>query len=149
MNDQISAGMLQDITPAWMPKRRLAHHLPPGALAVYAENGKNYGVPWAHGMVAYLVHKDLFTKAGITSVPTTWTDFLADVKALKTAAINPHLPGRKRQLDRHAHLVLPSPPAFADSAKFLLPRTARAAPLTIRASFRPVPDLKQLTSAAL
>jgi raffinose/stachyose/melibiose transport system substrate-binding protein len=96
MNDQISAGMLQDITPAldansgaWRTT------FAPGALAVYAENGKNYGVPWDMGMVGIWYNKDLFTKAGITSVPTTWTDFLADVKALKTAGITPISLGEK------------------------------------------------------
>jgi raffinose/stachyose/melibiose transport system substrate-binding protein len=96
MNDQITAGMLQDITPAldansgaWRAT------FAPGALAVYAQDGKNYGVPWDMGMVGIWYNKDLFTKAGITSVPTTWTDFLADVKTLKTAGITPISLGEK------------------------------------------------------
>jgi raffinose/stachyose/melibiose transport system substrate-binding protein len=96
MNDQITAGMLQDITPAldanggaWRAS------FAPGALAVYAENGKNYGVPWDMGMVGWWYNKDLFTKAGITSVPTTWDDLLADVKTLKAAGITPISLGEK------------------------------------------------------
>jgi raffinose/stachyose/melibiose transport system substrate-binding protein len=96
MNDQITAGMLQDITPAldanggaWRTS------FAPGALAVYAENGKNYGVPWDMGMVGWWYNKDLFTKAGITSVPTTWDDLLADVKTLKAAGITPISLGEK------------------------------------------------------
>jgi raffinose/stachyose/melibiose transport system substrate-binding protein len=96
MNDQIAAGMLQDITPeldanggAWRAT------FAPGALAVYAQNGKNYGVPWDMGMVGWWYNKDLFTKAGITSVPTTWDDFLADVKTLKAAGITPISLGEK------------------------------------------------------
>ena len=96
MNDQIAAGMLQDITPeldanggAWR------NTFAPGALAVYALDGKNYGVPWDMGMVGWWYNKDLFTKAGITSVPTTWTDFLTDVKTIKAAGITPISLGEK------------------------------------------------------
>ena len=96
MNDQIAAGMLQDITPeldanggAWRAT------FAPGALAVYAENNKNYGVPWDMGMVGWWYNKDLFTKAGITSVPTTWDDLLTDVKTLKAAGITPVSLGEK------------------------------------------------------
>ena len=96
MNDQITAGMLQDITPAldansgaWRAT------FAPGALAVYAENGKNYGVPWDMGMVGWWYNKDLFTKAGITSVPATWDDLLTDVKTLKAAGITPISLGEK------------------------------------------------------
>jgi raffinose/stachyose/melibiose transport system substrate-binding protein len=96
MNDQISAGMLQDITSAldanggaWRAS------FAPGALAVYAENNKNYGVPWDMGMVGWWYNKDLFTKAGITSVPGTWDDLLADVKTLKAAGITPISLGEK------------------------------------------------------
>jgi raffinose/stachyose/melibiose transport system substrate-binding protein len=94
MNDQIAAGMLKDITSsldasggAWR------NSFAPGALAVYALNGKNYGVPWDMGEVSWWYNKDLFTKAGITSVPTTWTDLLADVKTIKAAGITPISPG--------------------------------------------------------
>ena len=90
MNAQITAGLLKDITPdldanggAWR------NTFAPGALAVYSYQGKNYGVPWDMGMVGWWYNKDLFTKAGISAPPTTWTDFLADVKTLKAAGITP------------------------------------------------------------
>jgi raffinose/stachyose/melibiose transport system substrate-binding protein len=41
------------------------------------------------GMVGWWYNKDLFAKAGITKTPTTWTEFLDDVKALKAAGITP------------------------------------------------------------
>src|SRR5512139_3368529 len=66
MNDQANAGMLQDITSyldadgsAWR------NSFAPGALAVYALDGKNYGVPWDMGMVGWWYNKDLFTQANI------------------------------------------------------------------------------------
>ena len=96
MNDQVKAGMLQDIT-AYLDADNGAwrNTFAPGALAVYALNGKNYGVPWDMGMVGWWYNKDLFTKAGITQPPTTWADLLTDVKALKTAGITPISLGEK------------------------------------------------------
>ena len=96
MNDQIAAGMLQDITPALdADGGAWRNTFAPGALAVYALDGKNYGVPWDMGEVAWWYNKDLFAKAGITSVPTTWTELLADVKTLKAAGITPISLGEK------------------------------------------------------
>ncbi len=90
MNSQIAAGLLKDITPdldanggAWR------NTFGAGPLSVYADQGKNYGVPWDMGMVGWWYNKDLFTKAGIANPPTTWTEFLADVKTLKAAGITP------------------------------------------------------------
>jgi raffinose/stachyose/melibiose transport system substrate-binding protein len=96
MNDQINAGLLQDITSyldagggAWRTS------FAPGALAVYALDGKNYGVPWDMGMVGWWYNKDLFAKANIAQPPATWTDLIADVKALKAAGITPISLGEK------------------------------------------------------
>src|ERR1700690_1461345 len=90
MNSQIAAGLLKDITPdldanggAWRNSFGAA------PLSVYALNGKNYGVPWDMGMVGWWYNKDLFAKAKIANPPTTWTEFLADVKTLKAAGITP------------------------------------------------------------
>jgi len=96
MNEQVDAGMLQDITSyldadggAWR------NTFAPGALAVFAKDGKNYGVPWDMGMVSWWYNKDLFAKANIANPPTTWTELLADVKALKAAGITPISLGEK------------------------------------------------------
>lgn len=90
LKEQIDAGLLKDITPdldadggAWRDT------FAPGALAVFASDGKNYGVPWDMGMVGWWYNKDLFEQAGITSTPATWTEFLADVQTLKDAGITP------------------------------------------------------------
>ena len=96
MNDQIAAGMLQDITPALDANGGAwRNSFAPGALAVYAENGKNYGVPWDMGMVGWWYNKDLFAKAKIANPPATWTELLADVKTLKAAGITPISLGEK------------------------------------------------------
>jgi raffinose/stachyose/melibiose transport system substrate-binding protein len=96
MNDQANAGMLKDITPslnadggAW------GSTFAPGALAVYALEGKNYGVPWDMGMVGWWYNKDLFTQGGVANPPTTWTELLDDVNTLKGAGITPISLGEK------------------------------------------------------
>jgi len=96
MNDQINASMLLDITSyldanggAWR------NSFAPGALAVYALNGKNYGVPWDMGMVGWWYNKDLFAQAKIAQPPATWTELIADVNALKAVGITPISLGEK------------------------------------------------------
>ncbi len=90
MNEYANAGLLKDITAdldadggAWR------NTFAPGALGVYAYKGKNYGVPWDMGMIGFWYNKDLFAQAGIDAPPTTWSEFLDDVKALKAAGITP------------------------------------------------------------
>jgi len=41
------------------------------------------------GAVGFWYNKDLFAQAGIEATPTTWTEFLDDVKKLKAAGITP------------------------------------------------------------
>ena len=90
MNDYANAGLLQDITPALdADGGAWRNTFATGALGVYAYKGKNYGVPWDMGMIGFWYNKELFAKAGIDSPPTTWTEFLDDVKALKAAGITP------------------------------------------------------------
>lgn len=61
----------------------------PAAVDLYGQNGEYYGVPWDWGAVGMFYNKALFAKAGIESVPTTWSEFLADVQILKDAGITP------------------------------------------------------------
>ena len=90
MNEYAKAGLLKDISAdldadggAWRDT------FASGALGVYSYLGKNYGVPWDMGMIGFWYNKELFAQAGITTPPTTWTEFLDDVKALKAAGITP------------------------------------------------------------
>ena len=96
MNDQINAGLLLDITSyldadggTWR------NSFAPGALAVYALDGENYGVPWDMGMVGWWYNKDLFAQANIDQPPTTWAELLDDVNTLKAAGITPIALGEK------------------------------------------------------
>lgn len=90
MNEYIAAGMMKDITAdldadggAWR------NTFSPGALGVYAFEGKNYGVPWDMGMVGFWYNKDLFSQAGIDAPPATWDELLDAVTKLKAAGITP------------------------------------------------------------
>jgi len=92
MAEQVDAGLLKDITAdvaSWKDT------INPGALGLYAQDGKQYGVPFDLGMVGFWYNKDQFTQAGITAPPTTWDEFLTDVGKLKTAGITPIALGGK------------------------------------------------------
>ncbi len=86
MAAQADAGMLQDITASIADWKDTIN---PGALSIYSYNGVQYGVPWDMGMIGFWYNKDLFAQAGISAPPTTWDEYLADVKALKAAGIAP------------------------------------------------------------
>ncbi len=94
MNEYAKAGMLKDIT-ADLAVDGWGDTFAPGALGLYSFEGKNYGVPRDMGMVGFWYNKALFTQAGIATPPTTWTEFLADVKLLKAAGITPIALGGK------------------------------------------------------
>jgi multiple sugar transport system substrate-binding protein len=48
------------------------------AWALAGENGAQYGYPQDTGPMALFYNKKIFTQAGITTPPATWTDFAAD-----------------------------------------------------------------------
>ncbi len=90
MNEYANAGLLRDITPELDANGgEWRNSFSPGALGVYATEGKNFGVPWDMGMVGFWYNKDLFAEAGIDAPPTTWSEFLTDVQTLKDAGITP------------------------------------------------------------
>jgi len=64
----------------------------PAALAQATLNGKVYGQEiWDiySGYWVIVYNKDIFQKAGITSVPATYNDFVADCAKIKALGINP------------------------------------------------------------
>lgn len=52
-------------------------------------NGSTVAIPDDQSSALIYYRKDLFAKAGITSFPTTWTQFWADAKALQAKGITP------------------------------------------------------------
>jgi ABC-type glycerol-3-phosphate transport system substrate-binding protein len=53
-----------------------------GNLANDTVSGQNFAVPWFGGVRGIWYRKDQFTKAGISSPPTTWAQLTADAKLL-------------------------------------------------------------------
>jgi len=86
MAAQADAGLLKDITADIADWKDTIN---PGAMSIYAYNGKQYGVPWDMGMIGFWYNKALFEKAGITAPPATWDEYLAAVEKLKAAGIDP------------------------------------------------------------
>jgi len=86
MADQAEAGLLKDITADIADWKDTIN---PGAMSIYAYNGKQYGVPWDMGMIGFWYNKALFEQAGITAPPATWEEYLAAVQKLKDAGIQP------------------------------------------------------------
>jgi N,N'-diacetylchitobiose transport system substrate-binding protein len=54
----------------------------PGNLQNDTVGASNFAVPWFGGVRGIWYRKDQFTKAGITSPPTTWAQLVADAKLL-------------------------------------------------------------------
>jgi raffinose/stachyose/melibiose transport system substrate-binding protein len=98
------AGLVQDLTAA-MQTDGGGDSISPGALSLYTVDGKVYGVPWNAGTIGFWYNKDLFKQAGITAPPTTWTEFLDDVKKLKAAGITPIVLGEKDKWPGHFYWV--------------------------------------------
>jgi raffinose/stachyose/melibiose transport system substrate-binding protein len=88
---QVPSGKLTDLTPytsSWISQLGVAAN-------AWQVNGKQYGVPYDLHTVGFWYRKDLFTKAGIASPPTTMTELNADVAKLKAAHITPIAVGSK------------------------------------------------------
>jgi raffinose/stachyose/melibiose transport system substrate-binding protein len=81
------SGYLQDISPsmteAW------SSTFVPSVLESYNLNGRQYGVPRSFSLIGIWYNKTLFLRAGIETHPTTWSEFVEDVRKLKSAGIVP------------------------------------------------------------
>ena len=94
LGEFVQGGLVKDITDELQKDGWISSFLP-GPLDLYKINGRYYGVPWQAGIVGFWYNKRLFQKAGITSPPTTWNEFLDTVKKLKAAGITPIAIGEK------------------------------------------------------
>jgi raffinose/stachyose/melibiose transport system substrate-binding protein len=134
MNTYAEAGLLRDITPEI--EGEWGDSFGAGALAVYAYNGHQYGVPWDMGMVGFWYNKDLFAEAGIDAPPETWEEFLADVQLLKDAGITPIAWVRARSGPATSTGYTWQPASAASQRSLLLLTVMVHSP--IRHTFRPV-----------
>ena len=91
MQAQDKAGFLKDITA---DAAAVDSTLSPIAVEAFKVNGKQVGVPFEVGEVAFYYNKKLFEKAGVKAEEIkTWDDFLGAVKKLKAAGITPIVVG--------------------------------------------------------
>jgi raffinose/stachyose/melibiose transport system substrate-binding protein len=88
------AGLLKDITSD-LQKDGWGDSFGKAGLDLYSDGGKYYGVPWDMGAVGFWYNKALFAQAGITTLPTTWDDFINVIKKLQAAGITPLALGEK------------------------------------------------------
>ncbi|GAB3427049.1 type 2 periplasmic-binding domain-containing protein [Flindersiella endophytica] len=86
LKDQLDAGLVKDISKDVAP---WLDTLTPASVSPYQFDGKTYAIPYDIGMVGFWYNKKLFTQAGITQPPTTWTEYLDAVRKLKAAGITP------------------------------------------------------------
>ena len=94
LGNYVEAGLVQDLTDA-MAVDGWKDQFIAGPLALYTISDHIYGVPIRAGAWGLWVDTELQTQAGIEGCPATWTDFLADVDALKAAGITPIAIGAK------------------------------------------------------
>jgi raffinose/stachyose/melibiose transport system substrate-binding protein len=87
----VNAGQLQALNLTAADKANVI----PGALAADSINGTVYGIPLDANPEGIYYSKDLFSKAGITSTPTTIPELEADVAKLKTSGVAPIAVGAK------------------------------------------------------
>ena len=88
MIEYAKAGLLRDITP-FVKGTAWGQSMAPGVIAVYAYDGKQYGMPYDMGAVTFWYNKDMLAKAGYSSFPTTWADYMTMISKLKATGVTP------------------------------------------------------------
>jgi raffinose/stachyose/melibiose transport system substrate-binding protein len=86
MKEQVQAGKIMDLTEAsasWIGE------LPELVLKNWQIDGKTYGIPYSAGAIGFWYRKDLFAKAGITAVPTTYDELITTASKLRASGIDP------------------------------------------------------------
>ena len=78
LSTQLAAGDVKDITDTG-----ITDGFSDEGLALCTIDGKNYGVPCYGWFAGIFYNKDLFEKAGIKEVPTTYDEFLEACDKLK------------------------------------------------------------------
>jgi N,N'-diacetylchitobiose transport system substrate-binding protein len=79
---EASLGVLANVSSyvdSWSSKPGIVS----GMLANDTQNGDTYAVPWFGGVRGVWYRTDQFTKAGITSPPTTWAQLISDAQQLQ------------------------------------------------------------------
>jgi len=89
------AGMLRDLTGLW-DSAKIGDNLSASWKDLGSLDGKVYGVTYTFGDRSAMFYKtDTMKKAGITTQPTTWDDFVANFAKLKAVNVTPIAIGAK------------------------------------------------------
>ena len=78
-----SSGLLRPATQVLSPQ--VESEFVPAFVKNDSINGTQYGIPWIASVRALGYNKQAFAKAGITSPPQTWAQFVTDAKKAKAA----------------------------------------------------------------
>ncbi len=66
-------------------------NLPEFNRKTYSADGKEYGMSISSWGAGVLYNKDLLSKAGVTTMPTSWDDFLTLLKQMQGSGVTPYL----------------------------------------------------------
>jgi multiple sugar transport system substrate-binding protein len=72
----------------YMNTKSLSSDMP--QLASFTSDGKVIGIPYDASFMVTTVNTDLFSKAGITSMPTTLDDYTNDLKKIQSSGVSQH-----------------------------------------------------------
>lgn len=81
----------------WWAVNNMDNAIPANLKPMATYNGKIYNVPMNAHIVAMFYNPKVMQKVGVTTMPTTWNDFLALCDKLKAAGVTPIALGSKNQ----------------------------------------------------
>ncbi|MDY4610331.1 MAG: extracellular solute-binding protein [Sphaerochaetaceae bacterium] len=84
----VSNGLVEDLTSVW-EDFLIPQGVAPALAKPFTFDGKIYAVPYSVPYTAVFYNKAAFARAGISSEPQTFTEFLSACDALKAAGITP------------------------------------------------------------
>lgn len=84
----VRAGRAMDLTGA-LAEDGWKSRFSAGTLAPFAIDGKIYGVPMNLSGKFLAYNKAIFEKAGVTSAPTDWADFIVALEKIKASGVTP------------------------------------------------------------
>lgn len=90
--DMVPSGYVMDLSES-----KNVSNYEDGMLDSLSLDGKVYALPIANDFMCVTYNKTAFEKAGITEVPTTWSEFLADCKKIQDSNIIPIASGFSEQ----------------------------------------------------
>ena len=82
----IKNGYLLDVTSRITPEMKSG--IFPASWNGVTRNGKVYGMPWLMDNKYFIYNKDMLSKAGFTTPPTTWEELVVQAQAIKDKGLS-------------------------------------------------------------